>query len=162
MSKIEVFETTVQKSYEWLNDLNKLLGWKDSHRSYLALRATLHALRDRLPVDIGANFSSQLPMLIRGFYFESWQPSSTPVKARSAAEFLNLVAIHLDNTILAHEEDLEKVVRSVFIVITSHISIGEIYHIKRALPEPIALLWPSIEFSEELEREIKSDPLSKL
>lgn len=153
MSKIEVFETTLQKSYEWLNDLNALLGWKDSQRSYLALRATLHALRDRLPVDTGANFSSQLPMLIRGFYYEGWQPSITPVKARDKDDFLDLVAIHLENTNLAFDEDIEKIVRSVFLVITHHISIGEIFHIKQALPEPIAKLFPAIEFYEELEKE---------
>lgn len=153
MSKIEVFETTLQKAYEWLSDLNTLLGWKDSQRSYLALRATLHALRDRLPLEIGANFSSQLPMLIRGFYYESWQPSNSPVKVKSAEDFINLVARHLENTSLSHEEDLEKVVRSVFLVITHHLSIGEVFHIKQALPGPIAKLWPAIEFYEDLAKE---------
>lgn len=153
MSKIEVFETTLKKSYEWLSDLNTLLGWKDSHRSYLALRATLHALRDRLPVDLGANFSSQLPMLIRGFYYEGWKPSATPVKGRSKQDFIELVALHLENTSLEYDEDLEKIIRSVFLVITHHISIGEIYHIKQALPDPIAKLFPAIEFYEKLGKE---------
>lgn len=155
MPKLDVFETTLHKSYEWLNELNKLLGWDDSQRSYLALRATLHVLRDRLPIDNGAKFSSQLPMLIRGFYYESWEPSITPVKARTADEFLSLVERHLAGTNLALEEDLEKIVRAVFLVVTNHVSIGEIYHIKQALPESIASLFPSIEFSEELENEIK-------
>lgn len=155
MSKVEVFETTLQKSYEWLSDLNKLLGWKDSQRSYLALRASLHALRDRLPIDIGAKLSSQLPMLIRGFYYEGWEPPETPVKARTLEEFLSLVEKNLAFSSLSHEEDLEKIVRSVFIVLTHHVSIGEIFHIKLALPDAIANLFPSLEFNEELEKEIR-------
>ena len=48
---LDVFDTTVQKTNIWLNDLMKVLGWQDRHKAYLALRATLHALRDRLTVD---------------------------------------------------------------------------------------------------------------
>lgn len=43
------------------------LDWQDRHAAYLALRATLHALRDRLTVEEVAELGAQLPMLIRGF-----------------------------------------------------------------------------------------------
>ena len=65
---LEVFDRTVQKTNSWLHDLMQVLQWADKHKAYLALRATLHALRDRLTVDEVAQLGAQLPMLIRGFY----------------------------------------------------------------------------------------------
>ena len=44
-------ETTVQKTHEWLHDIMDAIGADDAHLAYGALRAVLHALRDRLTVD---------------------------------------------------------------------------------------------------------------
>ena len=51
----------------------------------------LRAFRDRLPVSEAAHFGAQLPMLVRGFYYEHWKPASTPVKFKTAQEFYNTV-----------------------------------------------------------------------
>ena len=67
---LDVFDSTVQKTNTWLNDLMQVGGWVDRRTAFRALRATLHALRDRLIVDEVAQLSAQLPMLIRGLYFE--------------------------------------------------------------------------------------------
>ena len=48
MTGLDVFDTTIHKTNTWLNDLAQELGGLDRHRSYLAMRVTLHALRDRL------------------------------------------------------------------------------------------------------------------
>jgi uncharacterized protein (DUF2267 family) len=150
---IDVFETTIQKTYEWLQDLMDLLGWRNEKYAYQALRGTLHALRDRLPVEISAKLSAQLPMLIRGIYYEGWKPAITPVKVRNPEDFLDFVYEHFNYTALSAYPDLdvEGIVRAVFQVITHHVSSGEIYRIRQALPLPIAEFWPSLEYSEELE-----------
>ena len=63
------FDSTLQTTNIWLNEIQEHLGWGEDHqRAYHALRAVLHALRDRLPVDHAAALAAQLPMLIRGFY----------------------------------------------------------------------------------------------
>ncbi len=64
----ELFSSTLQKTHIWLKDLMEELWWDDQHRAYLALRATLHALRDRLTVDEAVHLGAQLPIIIRGFY----------------------------------------------------------------------------------------------
>jgi hypothetical protein len=45
---LEVFDTTLHKTHTWLKEVMEELGTEDRHRAYMALRAVLHALRDRL------------------------------------------------------------------------------------------------------------------
>nr|WP_166157051.1 DUF2267 domain-containing protein [Neochlamydia sp. AcF84]NGY95512.1 hypothetical protein [Neochlamydia sp. AcF84] len=142
---VDVFETTLQKTHEWLKDLMKLLGWTDEKKAYLALKGTLQALRDRLSVEVSAKLSAQLPMLVRGFYYEGWKPSIMPVKVKTTEEFLDFVAFHFNSLALVQYSDVEKIVRAVFQVVTQHVSKGEIEHIRQVLPLPIAALWPSSE-----------------
>jgi hypothetical protein len=58
---LSVFDTTLQKTNHWLKELMRLLDWHDRQKAYLALRSTLHALRDRLTVEETAQLAAQLP-----------------------------------------------------------------------------------------------------
>ena len=79
---IRAFDSTIQTTNVWLNDLVDRLGWQDKQRAYHALTAGLHALRDRLPVNEAVALGAQLPMLVRGFYYEGWHPHDKPTKER--------------------------------------------------------------------------------
>jgi uncharacterized protein (DUF2267 family) len=48
--------------------------------AYRVTRSWLHTLRDRLPVPIAAHLAAQLPELLRGVFYEGWNPSKVPVK----------------------------------------------------------------------------------
>ena len=103
------------------------------------LRAVLHALRDRLTVAEAADLGAQLPMLIRGLYFEGWTPKGKPVKERRREEFL----AHIAGAFRGHAEVFpEEVAWAVFKVLANHVSAGEIGDIKHVLPGPIRALWP--------------------
>ena len=137
---IAAFESTLHKTNIWLKDLLSELGWQDSdhQRSYHALRAVLHALRDRLTVEEASDLAAQLPMLVRGFYYEGWNPAKTPVVDRSRRAFLQHVAEQFDADPNA---DAEVITRAVFRVISKHVTSGETKDIRRSLPEPIQALW---------------------
>jgi uncharacterized protein (DUF2267 family) len=45
---LDVFDTTLHKTNAWLSELMQGAHLADRHAAYRALRATLHALRDRL------------------------------------------------------------------------------------------------------------------
>ena len=82
VTTIPHIEASVHTANVWLKELAQELGWEDRERVYHALRSVLHALRNRLTVDEAADLGAQLPLLIRGLYYEGWDPSSTAVKER--------------------------------------------------------------------------------
>jgi uncharacterized protein (DUF2267 family) len=133
------FHTTLQTTNIWLNEIVERLGWGDRARAYHALRAVLHALRDRLSVEQAASLAAQLPMLVRGFYYEGWHPHGKPLKERRREEFLAHVAdaFREDPTL-----DAEEITRAVLAVVARHISAAEVETIKHTLPPEIRWLWP--------------------
>jgi uncharacterized protein (DUF2267 family) len=138
-TSLELFEGTLQKTDMWLSHLMRLLPTDDRHVAYHALRATLHALRDRLTVEEVAQLGAQLPMLIRGFYYEGWDPTSKPLKIRHREQFLERITSALA---YGDEREPEEVVRAVFILLVQRISDGEIEDVKQVLPADIRDLWP--------------------
>ena len=135
---LEVFDTTVQKANIWLKDLMENTGW-DRRRAYQALRAVLHALRDRLTVEEAAEFGAQMPMLIRGIYFEGWSPTGKPVKERHREEFLARIREQFRG-----DDDInpETIAHAVFSLLAKRITHGEIEDVKHILPREIRDLWP--------------------
>jgi uncharacterized protein (DUF2267 family) len=137
-SGISAFETTVQATETWLKDIMELMGWHDRQRAYHALRLVLHAVRDRLSVYQAAALGAQLPMLVRGLYYEGWHPANKPVKERKHDEFLAQIDKDYKDDWCV---DPEQVVRAVLQVLASHVSPGEVRRVKAALPAAIRSLW---------------------
>jgi uncharacterized protein (DUF2267 family) len=65
-SALAVLDHTVQETNVWLKAIGEQLQL-DRHDAYIALRAVLHALRDRLPPEVAVHLGAQLRMLIRAF-----------------------------------------------------------------------------------------------
>jgi len=136
---LEAFDSTLQKTNIWLSDIMQELGWEgERQRAYLALRSVLHALRDRLTVEEALDLGAQLPMLVRGFYYEGWKITGKPLKERHRADFLAHITHDFRND---DRMDPEAIARAVFTVIARHASAGEIEDIKRILPAELRALW---------------------
>lgn len=123
---------------EWLNLLQDDLGWRDRGRAYLLLRETLHAVRDFLTVDEAADLSAQLPLLIRGIFFDGWIPAKAPAKLRSVDDFLGRVITAFSDDPLA-EPDVA--VAAVFSLLRRQISAGEYHQVAWAMRKPLRDLW---------------------
>ena len=87
---LDVFDTTVQESNLWLKDLMERIGTYDRHRAYSTLRAVLHALRDRIGPANANHLGAQLPMLLRGLYYEGWQMTATKERHDTAFPIMSL------------------------------------------------------------------------
>src|ERR1700716_1763239 len=101
LDDVDVIDTTVQKTYRWIDEISEELGSIGRREAYRDLRAFLQTLRDRLTVDQAAELGSQLPMLVRGIYYEAWDPSRVPLKMK-AEEF---VETFIERAVLAPERE---------------------------------------------------------
>jgi uncharacterized protein (DUF2267 family) len=133
---LPTFERTLVKTNAWLDELMVEMGTDDRREAYRALRATLHALRDRLGPHEAAHLGAQLPLLIRGVYYEGWHPAGKPLKDRPLPAFLS----HIDDEIISG--DSEHVARCVFALLDRYISQGEIEDVRGVLPAGVRDLWP--------------------
>lgn len=135
---VHVFDKTIQKSEAWVIDLAKELDWGDQRSVYRALRVTLHALRDRLPLNEVAQLGAQLPMLIRGLYYEGWSPSRTPDKLLNKELFVEILQVAF---LKDPHFDADRVLRAVFKTIEKHISTGESRDVAAVLPDSLSRIW---------------------
>ncbi|MDB5104423.1 MAG: hypothetical protein JWP91_2112 [Fibrobacteres bacterium] len=135
---IETIDKTLQKTNEWLKEIEAEMEWNDRHFAFQSLRAVLHALRDRLPVKEAVDLGDQLPILIRGLYYENWNLSIVPVKDRKLEDFLAHIPAYFPPDSLL---DPERVVRTVFQVLRNRVSEGEIRHVIANFPRALRDLW---------------------
>ena len=138
-SHLHSIDHTVNVSREWVRDLARLLDCEDERRAWRVLRVTLQALRDWLDVNEAAQLSAQLPLLIRGLYYEGWQPATTPAADRSKDAFLARVERAFATDPI---DDPEEAVCSVFRMLNNHISAGEVRDVRMRLPKQLRELWP--------------------
>ena len=131
---LPVFDKTVHTTNTWLHEITPRLGWDDRKKGYRALQVSLHALRDQMPVSEAAKFSAQLPILLRGVFFEGWRPMAKPTKVRSKGNFLAGLRDAFPNE---RDFDAEAAFCEVFAVIKFHISAGEMEDVRRTMPKEI-------------------------
>jgi uncharacterized protein (DUF2267 family) len=139
MSHLPVLDTTVQKTHEWLRDIGEELGAQNPKTAYAALRATLHTLRDHLATDEVAQLGAQLPTLIRGIYYEGWNPSVWVRRPRDRDEFLE--GIRRQTKDHPELDNPESTATAVLDVLAEHVSLGEVIQVIHGLPKGIRELF---------------------
>lgn len=108
-SGVAVFDKTLQTTNIWLDDLMADQG-PDRQLAWHVLGAVLHTLRDRLPIDLAAHLSAQLPPRARRL-LRSIRSFQTTRPLPFLDEFLEQVNDELSST---HPVDAKEAVRSVF------------------------------------------------
>jgi uncharacterized protein (DUF2267 family) len=98
------------------------------------LRAYLQVLRDRLTIDEAAQLAAQLPHLLRGVFYEGFDPGGQPEKIRDRDVFLSRLAARGQ---LADTGEAAAAAAAVTRVLRRHISAGEIEDVLSQLPTEI-------------------------
>ncbi|SCL35852.1 Uncharacterized conserved protein, DUF2267 family [Micromonospora nigra] len=134
------FESSMDKTNVILKEIEQAYGWPKEQRnqSYAALRTVLHLLRDRMPVAESVEFAQQLPVLVRGIYFDGWQPENVPIKL-NRDDFLYEVRQGFPYDV---QGGPEQVVRVVLDTLRRHVTQGEWQDVKSTMPGDLAKIIP--------------------
>jgi uncharacterized protein (DUF2267 family) len=135
---LDVFDRTLQTTNIWLDEIMAELG-PDRQVAWHALGSVLHALRDRLQIGLAVHLGAQLPLLVRGLYYDQWRPSDEARKQRSAEVFLDHVSQGLS---AIRPVNVQDATHAVFRVLNHHVDPHQIQKVRQALPENIRVMWP--------------------
>jgi uncharacterized protein (DUF2267 family) len=136
---LEVFDKTLQTTHIWLDELMQEIG-PDRHLAWHVLGAVLRALRDRLPLGLAVHLGSQLPLLVRGVYYEQWHAPGQTLDnpPRSLDEFLEPISKQLSNS---RPVNVRKATGVVFQILSRHVNQGQIEKVRDCLPEQVRNIW---------------------
>lgn len=132
------FDKQCKETLMWVYDVAERTMYPEREDwAFNALRAVLHAIRDRTTIEEAFHFAAQLPVLLRGYYFEGYRPSAKKIKW-NAEQFLIRIRKELGaSNKLSPEEAFSAVLK----VLYEHVSIGELDDVKKSMPEDIVKIW---------------------
>lgn len=136
-SGLDVFDKTLHTTNIWLNEIMRDLG-PDRQLAWKVLSTVLHKLRDRMPVEPAAHLGAQLPLLVRGAYYDQYEPARQPGGCRNMEEFTAEVAEWLGD---ARPVDPQAAVACVFRLLSRHIDRGQVEKVQAVLPESMRRFW---------------------
>jgi uncharacterized protein (DUF2267 family) len=137
---LEVFDRTLQTTHVWLGEIEARIG-PDRHLAWRVLGAVLHTLRDRVPLELAAHVGAQLPLLVRGLYYEGFDPTRQPDRVRTLEGFLAQVEAGLRASRPVAPRDAAQ---AVFRVLSHHMDPGQVGKLVQALPQPVRALWTEV------------------
>jgi uncharacterized protein (DUF2267 family) len=118
----------------------------DRHTAWHVLGVVLRAVRDRIPLGLAAHLSSQLPLVVRGAFYDQFQPAAEPLKQRTLEEFLAHINARMGDI---RPINPRNAVIAVFNVLSRHIPRGQSVKVRDALPEEVKVLWKLDEAAEQ-------------
>jgi uncharacterized protein (DUF2267 family) len=128
-ANVTALARSVQKTKDWLEELAGELG-VDDDEAWRMLRAYLQVLRDRLTLDEGARLAAQLPQVLRGVFYEGFDPGRQPERIRSTDELLQRLA---DRAQLADTARAAEVAAAATRVLERHVQPGELDYVTSQL-----------------------------
>ena len=134
--QVSVIERTVSKTNEWLERLCREMNNDDRQHGYVLLRAVLHTLRDRIGPEVSVHLAAQLPLLVRGIFYEGWDPGATPQKL-TLDEFINRIEREAN---LRSAAEAASGARAVMQVLWDELAPGTMDHVIAVLPDEFAVL----------------------
>jgi uncharacterized protein (DUF2267 family) len=137
---LAVFDRTIEKTHQFINDVAQQIELEDKHIVFIGIKAVLHGLRDRIPLEEAAQLGAQFPVMLAGFYYQGWKPAATPTKERSVGAFVEKIRDNLPQG--DYPIEIEALITGVFAVLSRRVSEGEIVDVANMLPKDIQKFWP--------------------
>jgi uncharacterized protein (DUF2267 family) len=138
---LEVFDKTLHTTNQWLDEICTEIG-PDKHLAWHVLGAVLRSIRDELLIGQSAHLAAQLPLLVRGAYFDQYRPASQPVAERSQEDFIARIRQELAG---CRPVRPDLAATAVMRTLNRHITEGQVKKARDALPKSIRALWPEPE-----------------
>jgi uncharacterized protein (DUF2267 family) len=88
-------------------------------------------------VDEAAQLGAQLPLIVRGLWYEGWHPAHKPLHLRTRAELFERIHQGLSGV----PESPALIARALFRLLDRHVTEGEIAKVRHVLPEDLQQLW---------------------
>lgn len=132
------FSRTLQQTQAWIKDMQSILEEGTTpDRAYTALRAGLHAIRDRIAPGEAMHLAAHMPLPIRGMYFDGYHLHE-PHKARRAEDFLDDVARELQRVEgIGPREAFDATLK----VLAIHVPEGELEQVRQMFHKELQPFW---------------------
>jgi uncharacterized protein (DUF2267 family) len=141
---LEVFDKTLHTTNLWLDEISAEIG-PDRHLAWHVLGAVLRSIRDEMQVEQSAHFAAQLPLLIRGAYFDQYRPATQPASARSHDDFIARVQQDMDGS---RPVNVQQAATAVMRTLNRHVTQGQVRKVRDSLPKGVRAMWPEPEHAE--------------
>ena len=135
---LEVFDKTLHTTNQWLDEICAEIG-PDRHLAWHVLGAVLRSIRDELLIGQSAHLAAQLPLLVRGAYFDQYRPAAQPISERSQEDFIARIREELSG---CRPVRTDLAATAVMRTLNRHITEGQVKKARDALPRGIRALWP--------------------
>ena len=147
---LDVFDKTLQTTHIWLDELMAEIG-PDRQVAWHVLGVVLRAVRDRIPLELAVHLGSQLPLLVRGTYYDQWRaPGRMDEKPRSLNEFLQPIGEQLAQIRPINARNASQ---AVFRILSRHVARGQVEKVRHSLPSEVQAIWP--EFTSDTQVEVE-------
>jgi uncharacterized protein (DUF2267 family) len=134
---LDVLDKSARTTNIWLDEIMAEIG-PDRRMAWHVRGVVLRCLRDRISVGLGIHLGAQLPLVIRGAYYDQYTQLAEPLKIRSQDEFLAHVQERLGDI---RPVNPRTAVIAVFNVLSRHIPRGQSIKVRDALPDDLKVLW---------------------
>ena len=148
---LDAFDKTIQTTNIWLNEIMEQIG-PDRQVAWKVLSTVLHKLRDRLNIGLAAHLGAELPLLVRGAYYDQFEPAKLPNDCDTPEQFVAEVAKWLGDT---RTVDPDLATRAVFGVLSRYVAPGQLDKVCQALPKQLRQ-W----FEEMREEQMRAPTIS--
>jgi uncharacterized protein (DUF2267 family) len=135
----DVFGPATEKANAWIRDLLCAGDFVNAHQAYQVFRAVSHALRDQLNVEESAHLASQIPLVLRGVYFEGWRPAVPHIHVGTPESFYKLVSSYYPGRV---QIDPSRMCEAFFRTLSLHITEGEMEKIREHLNHRLWTMFP--------------------